>query len=355
MVTNHLGECDPELERGFFIVDSISFDNTTLVATASSAGTNISATAGKLLENTRGKLWLTKQLAKTTISFGSITSSTISNSTSKRGLTTTLDPSYTIDTTLALPADTSIYSYAPYLSVTADTASFTGDVTFSGYLEYNWLSIKIEKLYFDIDAGFFADLALSAEVGASYSDTFSYAPTALFYGVSVPGILELGPQLQFGVNAFVSASAEVTLTTELTAGLTDGNVHLDLLDSALTTTSGWAPTYSAKVNISGEAKAELNPAATLTVEIAINFFGGLLDLSTGLTAAPGFNNSLILTGAAGVDVAGVDNLTSNGTCNEGLELISEFVFSVKAFATQWFSTTLYSVDIPLLDECYSWA
>lgn len=56
MVTNHLGECDPELERGFFIVDSISFDNTTLVATASSAGTNISATAGKLLENTRGKL-----------------------------------------------------------------------------------------------------------------------------------------------------------------------------------------------------------------------------------------------------------------------------------------------------------
>lgn len=157
------------------------------------------------------------------------------------------------------------------------------------------------------------------------------------------------------MNAFVSASAEVTLTTELTAGLTDGNVHLDLLDSALTTTSGWAPTYSAKVNISGEAKAELNPAATLTVEIAINFFGGLLDLSTGLTAAPGFNNSLILTGAAGVDVAGVDNLTSNGTCNEGLELISEFVFSVKAFATQWFSTTLYSVDIPLLDECYSWA
>jgi hypothetical protein len=46
-ITNHLGDCDPELERGFFLSSSLSFDNATLIATASSAKANISSTAGK--------------------------------------------------------------------------------------------------------------------------------------------------------------------------------------------------------------------------------------------------------------------------------------------------------------------
>ncbi len=288
--------------------------------------------------------------AGTEISFGNIPTSTIG----KRGFTTTLDPSYTIATTLALASDTNIFSYSPYLYVTADTASFTGNVTFSGYLKYNWLTVKIEDLYLDIDAGFSADLALTAEATASYSTSFSYAPTALFYGVSVPGILELGPQLQFGIDAYVYAGAEVTVTTELTAGIVDGNVHLDLLDSNANTQFGWVPTYSAKINVTGQVEVELNPAATLTVEVAIDFFGGLLDLSTGLTAATGFNNSLILTGAAGVDLSGIEDLNKNGTCDEGLALISDFIFSLKGFATEWLTATLYSVDVPLLDKCFSW-
>jgi hypothetical protein len=48
-VTNHLGDCDPELERGFFLSSSLSFDNTTLIATASSSKANISSIAGKLV------------------------------------------------------------------------------------------------------------------------------------------------------------------------------------------------------------------------------------------------------------------------------------------------------------------
>jgi hypothetical protein len=46
-ITNHLGNCDPELERGFFLATSLSFDNATLIATASSAKANISSIAGK--------------------------------------------------------------------------------------------------------------------------------------------------------------------------------------------------------------------------------------------------------------------------------------------------------------------
>jgi len=210
-------------------------------------------------------------------------------------------------------------------------------------------------LYFDIDTAFTSILALNAEVASGYNTTFTYSPSTLFYGISVPGVLELGPELKFAIDADIYASEAVTLATEVELALTDGKVHLDLLDESNTSTSGWTPNYSASANISGQAKAELNPTTSLTVEIAISIFGGLIDLSTGLTAKPGFDNSFILTAAEGVDLVGVENLTRAGTCKEGLELSSNFTFSVDAFATEWYSTKLYSVEVPILNECFSWA
>jgi len=53
LITNHLGDCDVELERGYFLVQSLSFDNTTLVATASSEKSNVSSVAGELLLNSK--------------------------------------------------------------------------------------------------------------------------------------------------------------------------------------------------------------------------------------------------------------------------------------------------------------
>jgi hypothetical protein len=48
-ITNHLGDCDPVLERSFFLSSSLSFNNTTLVATASSMKVNVSSTAGEFV------------------------------------------------------------------------------------------------------------------------------------------------------------------------------------------------------------------------------------------------------------------------------------------------------------------
>jgi hypothetical protein len=287
--------------------------------------------------------------ASTEITFGAIPSTALS----KRDLT--LDPSYTLNTAIALPSETTLYTDSPYLTVSADAASFNSNVTFSGYLNYNWLLFKLEDLYFDIDADFRADLTLSADVTSAYNTTFSYSPPALTYSlISVPGILELGPELKFAVDAEVSVSEGVTITTSAGIALADGNVHLDLLNEENTSTSGWAPTYTASAEISGNATAEFNPTAALTVEIAINFFGGLIDLSTGVTATPGFDNAFILTATEGVDLSGVEDLTPGGTCAEGLELQSNFTFAVDAFATEWWSEEVYSVTVPLLDKCYSW-
>jgi len=49
MVTNHLGDCDVELERGIFLATSLSWSNESLVCTASSQAVNVSSAAGKIV------------------------------------------------------------------------------------------------------------------------------------------------------------------------------------------------------------------------------------------------------------------------------------------------------------------
>jgi hypothetical protein len=93
--------------------------------------------------------------------------------------------------------------------------------------------------------------------------------------------LEIGPQLQFSVDALVGASAAVNVSAAVGVSLLDGNIHLDLLNSAKTSMSGWKPVYFATADISGKAVAQINPTASLTVELEVKFFGGLLDLSSG--------------------------------------------------------------------------
>jgi len=78
--------------------------------------------------------------------------------------------------------------------VTADEASFTAAATFSGYLSYNWLTFSLTSLYLDIDT-LSPQLSPNATTGAAYDNTFTYSPSSLFYGVTVPGVLELGPEL----------------------------------------------------------------------------------------------------------------------------------------------------------------
>jgi hypothetical protein len=67
--------------------------------------------------------------------------------------------------------------------------------------------------------------------------------------------------------------------------------------------------------------------------LANNFFGGLVDLSIGVIATLEFENKFTLTAVAGVNQGGNLNLNSPATCLQGLELQSNFIFKVDAFAT----------------------
>lgn len=198
-------------------------------------------------------------------------------------------------------------------------------------------------------------MTLSANVGASYNNTFSYAAPALSYSfVNVPGILSLGPAVTFAIGAEVAASAAVDITTTVSVGLADGNVHVDALHQASSSTSGWVPTYNAAANISASAEVDINPFVSLTVELEIEILGGLVDLSTGVTAKPTFNNEFVFTAAEGVDLTGVIGLNPDGECSQGLAIQSDFEFEVDLFVTQFYSTTLYEYKAEIADVCYSW-
>jgi hypothetical protein len=65
------------------------------------------------------------------------------------------------------------------------------------------------------------------------------------------------------------------------------------------------------------------------------------------TAKPGFDNSFVLAADEDVDLTGVTG-ASGGACGEGLLLTSTSNFELDAFATEWYSTDLYSVSIPIV-------
>jgi hypothetical protein len=296
------------------------------------------------------------------IDFGQIIESSRSNSTtgpysntttiSKRDIT--WDPTYSINFTTALPPNTQIASIPPYLSVTANAASFTSSATFSGHLDFNFWAFTVEQLYIDLDVAFDAHLALTASLNAAYTQNFQYAPATLAVApINIPGILTLGPAVIFAIGAQIGADAIITVTTSTDVNLKDGNVHVDILNISNTAASGWTPTYSTTATVDIDATAEVNPYVQLEVELAVDFLGGLLDLSSGIKANATLSN--LLTAEVGISAgAGTGVTIPSQVCDPGLEYQSDFLFAITGFVTQFYSVTIWQVDIPLFDKCWTW-
>jgi hypothetical protein len=275
--------------------------------------------------------------------------------TSKRDID--WDPTYSLNFNTALPPNTTIASLDSYISVVANTASFTSSARFTGHLAYNFWTVNVEQLYFDLDVAFDANLDLTSVINGSYSHDFEYAPSSLAVApISIPGILTLGPALDFAIGAQLSADAGVNLVTQTEVSLQDGNVHVDLLNETNTGTSGWTPQSSASATLDVEATVQLNPYVLLGVELAVDFLGGLLDLSSGINANATLANELIATGdvAAGT-ASGVSTATGtvNGVCEDGVEYEANFIFEITGFVTSFYSSQIYAVEVPIFDKCWS--
>ncbi|KAA8644258.1 hypothetical protein EYZ11_005903 [Aspergillus tanneri] len=375
LITNHLGNCDTEFERGFFKVDSIVSNPSDLSITGNASKQEI------------------QHIANTCeLTFSSVPAGTLS----KRFV---VDPSVRIPFSKALAEDTILFNEPSYLTVTANQASFSTEVAFNGYLNFDFWGFKVRDLYFDVTAQFAADLALTAKIDAAYSTAFVYEPSDLSYTlINVPGIVNVGPGVAFGLGMDLISSGAVEVHAGISAEMPNGRAHLDVLDSQKSMSAGWTPTYTPHANISAHAEVTANAHARLTVEMALNFLGGLLDLSGGLTAKPGVANKFTLDATKvlpvkplrrdlndddslavvplGQDSKDDDSLAviplgqgpkdndahavkplmqdakDDDKCENGLGLKSDFTFTLDAYATKWWDTTLVDVKIPLLDGCH---
>ncbi|KAF9881521.1 isoamyl alcohol [Colletotrichum karsti] len=342
LITNHLGNCDAEFERGFFLATGLKSNKDDLSITVAASKEELTNIAGQC-----------------EMSFSSLPAATLS----KR---LTLDPSVSLSFAEGLADNTVLYSDGQYINVTADEAWFSSKITFSGYLKYNFWGFKLEALYFDLDTTFDSAVGISVDVTAAYSHQLKYAPDELAYSlVSVPGVVQLGPGVAFAVGLDFDVSAAVGVTAGLSVALPDGNVHLDLLDSSKSVATGWEPKYSSYANITEAADVRVDASADVTVQLAIKLLGGLVDLSSGLTATPGFDNRFKLRGEQNLGLSG--NFTAPPTqasaevpkdgliCAEknGVELATDFYFNLTAFATKFWSAELYHTRVPLWDLCYS--
>jgi hypothetical protein len=261
----------------------------------------------------------------------------------------------TIGGTVGLPRSTPIYSFPPYLDVSADSAEITASVTFSGFLDYDVFGGKLKQLYVDIDSSIDAEVGITVAVTAGYRDSFMYNPGLLSYMiVDVPGILKLGPELLFGIGLDIDVEAGVTVTGTAGAGLQNGIVHLDFLDTSKTSIAPWKPVYNARLDVSERARAKADAWIDVTFQLIVEVLGGVVDLSAGITARPRFNNEFAFTASQTIEAPDGVEFPNDLVCAQGLSVKSDFTFSIYAFVTTLWSNTIYNIHVPIAEECYTW-
>ncbi|KAF3760968.1 hypothetical protein M406DRAFT_239251, partial [Cryphonectria parasitica EP155] len=342
LVTNHMGDCDTEFERGFFVAAEWTSDSSALSLVASAEKTNVTNVASYMRANFTG-------LPSTT--------STVT-STRRRKRDVVIDPSdVTISTEWDLPA-TTLYEYDPYFTAKADSGAVALSVMLGGYLDFDVSSATLASLYVDVETTTSVDLVLELDVTAPYDGNFSYGDGVEYYLVNVPGILTFGPELTLAVGAEISVDAAVDIVLDLGAEIDNGTVHLDLVGNG-TTAAGWTPSYHANLTLGEEATVGVTPFVSVTVELDFEILGGLLDLSAGLTPEVSFPVTATLDAAQGVSAGTGTNVTvaqvvDGAGCSNGVEVLSDFEFNLELFVTEFWSESLYNVTVPIADECYSW-
>ncbi|KAH8591208.1 hypothetical protein B0O99DRAFT_663765 [Bisporella sp. PMI_857] len=333
LFTNHLGDCDTENERGLYVVSRMDFNNDTLTVTASTEKSTFDASCDEM------EIAFTKPSSTTT---------------SKREVTQTFLGDFPGTLSLSDSPTTT------KLSISVESPSLGGSLAVSGHLHYSWFHLKPTSFYVDIDLSLSASANVKVVAGLAYdNDVYTFSPASVSVSAfSIPGILDVGPRLEFSLGVEVAVSGEVDISADLSATIADGNIHLDLLDSDKTTTSGWKPVYTHETNISATIEAQVNPFVALTAAIGVDFLSGLLDLSAGVTAKPTLINVFTVNGE--FDISNTANVTlpapTETTCVNGLWFSSAFAFIVDAFVTQFYTVELYRLDVPIYESgCWSWA
>ncbi|RHZ64377.1 hypothetical protein CDV55_106433 [Aspergillus turcosus] len=326
LVTNHLGNCDAEAERGIYHAASLSFDHSTLTITASTSKTN-----------------LQEQAKTVTIAFGHSVPSQ-----HKRELTSSIDLAWSGD----LVQTTG-------LTIHANSATLDAAMTIDGVVAYNAETRTATSAGIDIALALDSALNISTSAAGSFLRnvyTYRFSPIESA-GFSIPGILNVGPLLDLNIGVDMGMNGTAEATSNMTMA-TSGLFHLNLLNMTDSTARTVAPTTTSTSSMDTAANMQMNPFVGAEVGVTLDLFDGLLDLSSWLGTRGSVVNVMNVDADMVVDPDG--NVTmvppANGTsgCQNGYWFTSDFWFNVTARMTAMFPMDLYHLDMPMVQmECVS--
>ncbi|GFF84598.1 hypothetical protein IFM53868_04197 [Aspergillus udagawae] len=324
LVTNHLGNCDAEAERGIYHAKSLIFDASTLTITASTSKTN-----------------LQEQAKAVTIAFGHPVPSQ-----HKRELVASVDLAWSGD-----------LIRTNSLTIHADEATLDAAIIIDGIIAYNIETKTATALGLDIAVALDSTLSLSFSAAGSFLRnvyTYRWSPVAAA-GFSIPGILTVGPMLDLNVGVDLGMNGTAKVSSNMTMA-TNGLFHLDLLNMTDSSARGVAPTATTTARMDAAADVQLDPFVGAEVGVTVNLFEGLLDLSSGLAARATvvnvFNVDADLVVGDDGNVTLVPPADGSGGCENGYWFTSDFWFNVTSRMTALFTADLYHLDMPLIQtEC----
>lgn len=247
-----------------------------------------------------------------------------------------------------------------HVTVTAEQARFESTIHLKGRLDLDILRLKAKAIELDIDFSALASLNLSASVTGDYStELLNLKPLAVSVSpFSILGVVSVGPIAEFGLGIEFGADGNLNATLDADAGIRDGKVHLDLLDSKKTTANGWEPSVNVASDVDALVRLQLNPFIELSLAVGIKAFNGIVDLSAGVAVKPKVINAFSVNGEVALNSdSGVKfNPPAKGECTNGAWFASILDLDVDAYVSPLFKKTLVELQKPIYkSQCWTLA
>ncbi|KAI1078080.1 hypothetical protein F5B20DRAFT_241263 [Whalleya microplaca] len=333
LITNHMGNCDAQHERGLYWVNSLGWNNDLMIVAAHTEKTDVASVAASInvdfSQNQAGLL-------------------------PSQGFT--LDnPGVNIDANVSVPANSVTFSDSPSFSVSANGVYFGNNVTFWGHLSYDVVSHQLDGLSFDIDAALDSNVALTFNfTGPRNSSDYVFSPDPVRFNVlDIPNIITIRPAFLWGIGAAVDTKDAAIVSTNISLVLPDGSIHVDFSDSNKTQITGWTPHLNSTISSTDKARVQVNPFINSTVDLELDILNGAYHLAGGVTAKTTVINEITaVLNQTRRGIAGGMIWKGNSTCNNGLNIRSSLNLAVDAFVTGSWQDVVYTTDIPIGEECY---
>ncbi|PHH90835.1 hypothetical protein CDD83_2547 [Cordyceps sp. RAO-2017] len=272
VVTNNMGNCDDETERGFYFAEAVTADEGSRRLDIKGKRTELKETAGEEMDIVIEEM--------------------------KPQLARRAEFSKTIDVKYDLPQPKEIFNKWN-TSLTAESFHIDASLTFSGKIKMSWF--KVTECWFDMSGHAALDLALKLQIQAQFEKQVSTStPPMTFPIVAIPGIIAIGPAVSAGIGVDITAVAAIYARAHAYLAFPDAQWRVDLVNSSKSISRGLEPTYNASVQLGGSASLMVNPFLDLRFMLNVQILAGLANLNGGIKIVPKFANTFTVEAHGGV-------------------------------------------------------